>query len=175
MSEFDAIVNLILPYSETESSRRMLMLSAFHDHPEILDKVDYSGATLEYATQLIRMLQVHGEVTPGKQALWHLLLVLKGFVGSDHQATISNIINRHHKSPTSASVDNRPPSRLDAVKRQHLQETHALKLKQFEQVAEALRLNLNPSDTAKLELQLAQLEKDLRTVETQLIDLNSTP
>jgi hypothetical protein len=61
------------------------------------------------------------------------------------------------------------------VKRQQLQNDHSIKLKQFEEVATALRVNLNPGDKPKLEAQLERLEKEITSLEQQLLDLGQAP
>lgn len=63
---------------------------------------------------------------------------------------------------------------LNDIKREALQKDHALKLKQFEEVSTALRLNLNPADQPKLEAQLERLEGDIRTLEGQLLQLGAS-
>jgi hypothetical protein len=88
MSEFDTVVLLLLPHCETESQRRMLLISAFNAYPTLLAKIDYTGTAAEFVPPLVRMLQTHGEVEPGQQALWHLLRTLKNYVESDQQTQI---------------------------------------------------------------------------------------
>jgi len=65
-------------------------------------------------------------------------------------------------------------SSLNEIKRQQLQSDHSLKLKQFEEVATALRLNLNPGDKPKLQVQLERLETEITSLEQQLLQLGSS-
>jgi hypothetical protein len=85
---FDTTVQLLIPHFETESGRRMLLTMAFNACPDVLAKVDYSGSAIEFTPRLIHMLQAHGDIPAGIQALWCLLLTLKSFVGAEMQNQI---------------------------------------------------------------------------------------
>jgi hypothetical protein len=63
---------------------------------------------------------------------------------------------------------------VDESRRRQLQADYDLKLKQYEEVSEALRLNLSPADQPKLQAQQIKLETELRELEQALQALPTT-
>jgi hypothetical protein len=107
MSEFDAVIKLFQSHCETESQRRMLMISAFNAYPAVLAKVDYSGTAVEFVLRTVHMLQRHDEVEASTQALWHLLCTLKMFVGVDQQTQI-DALEAYVNTAQPVSLTNQP-------------------------------------------------------------------
>lgn len=87
---FQEVASFLHPFFGRESEREALLLNAFYGHEAVLGKINYAGAASEFVPRLIRVLQSYGEITPGTQALWQLLLTVRAQVGSDRQQQIDS-------------------------------------------------------------------------------------
>jgi hypothetical protein len=85
---FNDIVQFIAHKYPTQSDLQTLVIRAFHDHPNILAKIDLSGSPDQAAIRLVRTLQRYEEISSGTKALWHLLLTAKDDFGFNIQSEI---------------------------------------------------------------------------------------
>ena len=98
------LVDLLKPLAKNERQRRSLLTLALPSDP-IIDAIDYSGSTQEFVPNLVAQLSDHGEVEPGKQAVWVVLEVAHGMAGLDKQRRIDVL----------EPVVNAPPQTDDAL------------------------------------------------------------
>ncbi|MBN1283940.1 MAG: SUMF1/EgtB/PvdO family nonheme iron enzyme [Anaerolineae bacterium] len=89
------IIDLLTPHMEGERERRALLRLALGDIP-LLQQIEFTGATQFFLVEMINKLKAFGEIKPGVQALWAVLLEVrdKGWVGVDKQQRID--ILRHN-------------------------------------------------------------------------------
>jgi uncharacterized RDD family membrane protein YckC len=74
------------------------------------NKINFEGSTSDFTVLLVRHLSHYGEVEPGKQALWSILLEAREFVGYDKQQRIDaleSVINT-----TTVTLPAAPPELL---------------------------------------------------------------
>jgi hypothetical protein len=87
---FKEVVNFLALHCADIEDRHTLIDPVFDEHPNIHNRINFSGDAQTFASRLVRLLRRHGEITPGVQALWHLLLTLREQVGFDQQQKIDS-------------------------------------------------------------------------------------
>ncbi|MEQ8975541.1 MAG: hypothetical protein RIE73_34810 [Coleofasciculus sp. C1-SOL-03] len=85
------LIELLQPLMEDERSRRSILIRALGNDAPVLQRITWSGAVATFITEMVCMLANHGEVEPGKQALWALLEYVRSQRGLDVQQRIDNL------------------------------------------------------------------------------------
>jgi|GEM_PF-3710264 len=113
---FDGIIDLLLPYAESEASRRAMLIPYLLGHPNLLKQIDWSGSPHTFSVELVKKLWQHGEIEEGQQGLVMLLQALNPLVGTDDQSRVAQLIetiNQAEEMPegTGHWPDEEPASR----------------------------------------------------------------
>jgi Effector-associated domain 8 len=98
------LLSLLEPLMSNEKERSSLLHQAFGTNAPVLRHIDCSGSLATFIPEMLRKLISHGEVAPGKQALWALLEAVREIRGDDIKERIDKlkpVIN----SPAKLMVD----------------------------------------------------------------------
>jgi hypothetical protein len=87
---FNEVVAFLSPFFTHENQREAVLLGAFSNQEPLLRRINYAGAASDFVPRLVRVLQHYGEIAPGTQALWQLLLSLKNQIGFGGQQQIDD-------------------------------------------------------------------------------------
>ncbi len=74
---FDEVVELLVPSMNTEADRRGLLFWAFGNNKTVLEHLNYGGQAREFVEYLVGYLCAYGEIEPGVQALWMLMVTVR--------------------------------------------------------------------------------------------------
>lgn len=89
---FEQVSRLLLPIFGDPISRQVVIQEAFLDEPQLLERIDFSGSSRRFTSDLVRELYKYGETTQGKPALVVLLEIVRSQVGRERQREIDEII-----------------------------------------------------------------------------------
>src|SRR5262249_30944049 len=82
------LLALLAPMMESEAARRIQLESAFGLNQAWLNDLNYSEDVETFVASLVRTLGAHGDLGPGKPALWALLETVRERVGTDQKERI---------------------------------------------------------------------------------------
>ncbi len=85
---FDEICDLLSPFSHNEQARKSFVFSALGDR-DVLEKIDYKGATKAFLERFIKTLYIHD-----REALCKVLLDLRGRTGLDKILRINAAVSQ---------------------------------------------------------------------------------
>lgn len=86
-SVLSELQSLIIPLTEHIKDRQALLQLAVGNTP-VYQLIDFSGTTDTFTIHLLTTLAAYGEISPGRQALWAFLEVIRIRVGVDQQQRI---------------------------------------------------------------------------------------
>ena len=86
---FDAIVALLTPHLDDDSSRKAFVLTALFDSENLRMQIDYGGSARVFTTHLINKCHHFGSLGNGTSAVVALLDHLYSMVGTDKQSQIN--------------------------------------------------------------------------------------
>jgi len=113
---FDGIIDLLLPYVESEPNRKSLLMPHLMNHPNLLSRIEWAGSPKDFSVALVNLLWKQGEIETDKQCLVLLLDILNILAGKGDQERIVQLIETIDQAEElPPGTDNWPPDKPAAT------------------------------------------------------------